>query len=208
MDVYEARRANLIALLGPGGSITAAELSRRTGIAQSQFTVYQYEPHRKGFKRISEETARRIEALFPARGKRWLDEQHSPGGKGHTARTEAQVLSLPIVSHEIPKMRWEQIMKTSLPALFRAELPDDAMAPEFPKGTELVWSTRQRMIPGRVVLVRDKHGQVHARECRQGAGPGEWSAVPRNDAYVTLQGSAVDLIAVSRGKLDPPDEET
>lgn len=97
-------------------------------------------------------------------------------------------------------------MDTDKPALFRAALPDDAMAPDYPKGTELVWSTRQRMIPGRVVLVRDSHGRVHARECRQGSAPGEWSAAPRNAAYVTFPGASVQLLAVSRGRLDPEDE--
>lgn len=144
----------------------------------------------------------KLEARFPG----WTEAQHSPRGIAPTARPLAQVLSHPIVSDGIPLMPWETIVKGKVPPLFRAVLPDDAMAPEFPKGTEVVWSIRQRMLPGRMVLVRDRHGQVHARECRQGMAPGQWSAVPRNAAYVAIPGADVELVAVFRGRLEPEDE--
>lgn len=98
-------------------------------------------------------------------------------------------------------------MSTEVPDLFRAITSDDAMAPDFPIGTELVWTTRRRVQPGRLMLVRDAHGRVHTRRCHQAAEPGQWIAVPSNEAFASFssQDPAVSVLAVFKGRLEPDD---
>lgn len=92
--------------------------------------------------------------------------------------------------------------------LFRLVLVDDALAPELPKGTEVVWTTRRRAAPGRPILLRDQHGQVHARICHQGRMPGHWMAVANHPAYVSFDSSepGLTVLAVYKGRLEPDDD--
>ena len=98
-------------------------------------------------------------------------------------------------------------MNSTVPEIFRAVLADDALAPEFPRGTEIVWSTRRVIAPGRLALVRDRHGQLHARQCHQGRAPGQWLAAAINPAYVNFDSvqDAIVVVAVFKGRLEPDD---
>lgn len=53
-------------------------------------------------------------------------------------------------------------------------------------------------LPGSLVLVLDKHQQLHCREYRQGASPGQWVAAALNRAYASFDGADVRLMAVAK----------
>ena len=82
--------------------------------------------------------------------------------------------------------------------LYAFTLEDDAMGPERPKGTEFVFDVAKSPSPGSLVLVIDAHNQLHAREYRQGAKPGDWTAAAVNRAYASFEGFDVRLVATAK----------
>lgn len=89
--------------------------------------------------------------------------------------------------------------------LFKTLLPDDSGGPKYPRGHWIVWSTTRQPVVGRLVLVRDAHGRLHAREYHQGAAPGKWHASAPNPAYASFDGDDLTIVAVYKGQLDPDD---
>lgn len=69
------------------------------------------------------------------------------------------------------------------PSTFKTVLEDDALAPERPAGTVMVWRRDQPPRPGRPILVQDAHGRFHPRIYREGKTPGSWFGSPRDPAY-------------------------
>ena len=69
MDIYERRRLNLRRLLG---TISQAELARRSGVAASYISRALREPGDDGYKNIGEVTARKLEAGAKKR-EGWMD---------------------------------------------------------------------------------------------------------------------------------------
>lgn len=138
----------------------------------------------------------------------WMDEQHRSMGEAPAPYKVAQVLSPLASPNGLPLLSLEALVNDpTVPEVFRHVLSDDALAPDYPRGTEIVWTTRRRMLPGRLVLVRDRHGQVHARQCHQGRAPGLWIAAAIDPAYLSFD-SAKDeltLLAVYKGRLEPDD---
>jgi len=107
-----------------------------------------------------------------------------------------------------PLIGWEAIVSDkNLTGLFRCAMPDDSALPKYPKGVEVLWDTGRQAKPGRLVLVRDKHDQVHVREYRQDKAPGQWLAVPLNAAYASLDcvEDGLSIVAVFKGVLEPDD---
>jgi hypothetical protein len=107
----------------------------------------------------------------------------------------------------VPLLDREQLLNDNRPELFRFCVPDDAMAPEIPAGTEVVWTTRRRIAPGRLLLLADSHQQLHVRRCHQGDGPGAWVAGALNSAYRAFRSDepGVHVLAVYKGRLEPDD---
>lgn len=93
-------------------------------------------------------------------------------------------------------------------SLFVLALRDDALAPDFPSGTRIVWQKGRQPKPGRLVLVRDKHGLDHARQVHQSTTPGSWTAAALRKGYPHFDPRADGLVvlAVHRGVLDAEDE--
>jgi transcriptional regulator with XRE-family HTH domain len=91
--------------------------------------------------------------------------------------------------------------------LFSTLLEDDAMSPLYPRGVEILWSVAREPRPGRPILVRDQHGQLHVREYRQGRSPGHWIAAALHSAYAWLDSNddALEIVAVWKGTIDPGD---
>lgn len=143
----------------------------------------------------------KLDAAFPG----WTKSQRSSEGVNPYTVNEAQFLSHHFVSDDLPMIAWEALVKSQVPDVFRTILVDDALAPEYPKGTEILWTTKRRAMPGRIVLVIDRHRQVHARECRQGRDPGQWIGAPMNSAYVSFNSSELELLAVFKARLEPDD---
>lgn len=83
---------------------------------------------------------------------------------------------------------------------FRYALADDALAPEHPAGTDMVWSTSKQPKIGSVVLVVDAHNQLHARRYAQGRMPGQWLANAVHPAYASFDSQADGLRVVAVAK--------
>lgn len=199
---HSTRRANLNALLkAPGMGPTA--LAEALGKPKLRAHISNLAEGKRG---IGDQLAKAIEDALEL-GAGWMDRQHPVAGEALGAPGVAQLLSDPLHSHELPLLTWEFIVQSPVPPIFRAVLPDDALAPDFPAGTEIVWTTRRRASPGRLVLVRDRHGQVHARQCHQGRSPGHWIAAAVSPAYVSFDSTdeGFELIAVYKGRLEPDD---
>lgn len=137
----------------------------------------------------------------------WMDVQHLSAGEPAPTYEVAQHLSQSIRYHPLPRLTLEQIVTGSTPDVFCTVVRDDAMAPEYPAGTEIVWTKLRRAIPGRLVLIQDGHGQVHVRQCHQGRAPGQWIAAASNAAYVNFSSTdeGFTLVAVFKGRLEPDD---
>lgn len=100
-----------------------------------------------------------------------------------------------------PVVSWETIVAgEALPEEFKASLPDDAMAPEFPRGLELVWSPSRPAAIGSIVIVQDRHGQHHVRQYAQGRSPDRWSAQATGRGYASFDSEedGLRLIAVAK----------
>lgn len=98
------------------------------------------------------------------------------------------------VAHEVSpspfklpvSITWEQLMQSKeLPERFVVETPDDALAPNLPRGTAVVFERASAAQPGECVLVQDSRGARYMRRYVQGVG-GAFTAQALNDAYVTL----------------------
>ena len=61
VDVYERRRLNLIELLQ---SVRAVDLAERSKVAATRITAYKKKPGERGSKRMTEDTARKLERAF------------------------------------------------------------------------------------------------------------------------------------------------
>ena len=106
------------------------------------------------------------------------------------------------------QMTWEEVMgRSDLPERFISVMPDDQAAPRCAAGAQCVWSTIKPARPGRVVLLKDKHGQLHAREYRQGKAPGQWTAAAINPAYVSFDSEedGLSVVATLAGVIEGDD---
>jgi len=104
-----------------------------------------------------------------------------------------------------PSVTWEDVMKAKepLPNEFVMAVPDDALAPQTPRGILLIFSTLLPPEPGKGVLVEASDGRRYVRRYGEGLG-GEWEAQARNDAYVTLKSGrdGLALLAVVSGRMN------
>ena len=101
------------------------------------------------------------------------------GGQAHDM--SPRPFTLPV------QITWEQLMQTKeLPERFVVETPDDALAPNLPRGTAVVFERASAPQPGECVLVQDSRGARYMRRYVQGVG-GAFTAQALNDAYVTLE---------------------
>ncbi len=122
-----------------------------------------------------------------------------PQTRGDVVHSVSQVVPM-IDPVTIP---WESIMFTEpLPALFKVVIEDDAMAPEFPKGCIVTFSTEEGPPRARdAVLVADADGSLYFREYQVGRG-GRWQAVAISSGYQALSSEAdgLSVVAISMGR--------
>jgi transcriptional regulator with XRE-family HTH domain len=205
--VEKFRRDNLATLCDEAGGV--ARLAARLGISSSQVSQWKNgAPDSKTGKPrgISAGRCRALELAFH-KPEGWMDSHHPNAGEQPAQYSVAQDLSHPHPDSALPLIEWEQLVNPIPAQVFRTALPDDALAPTYPRGTEVVWSTARTLRPGRLVLLRDQHGQAHARLCQQGRAPGQWSGVPLQQGYLTFDSTTdpVHVIAVYKGVLEPDD---
>lgn len=112
---------------------------------------------------------------------------------GFSRSALAQVESLD--AYTVPPLlsKEELMSEAHLVKEFRYALEDDALAPEHPRDTEFIWSRAKVPTFQSLVLVRDKHHQVHAREYRQGRAPGQWLAAASNRAFASFDSAEDEL---------------
>lgn len=108
-------------------------------------------------------------------------------------QTSAEGVSMS-VAHEVshrgrtvapPHIAWDDLMRIPLEAEFQTVAADDAMAPEVPRGSRVIFVTGVQPVAGDFVLVADNQGVHYLREYRQ-LRPGHWQAHALNPAYLPL----------------------
>lgn len=208
MTIESIRRTNLAAVVAEAGGVKRA--ADRLGISPSQLSQWLHgAPDSKTGKPrgMGAGSCRKVESAF-GRPEGWMDRQHAVAGEPPAPWHVAQDLSHEDAQTAIPLVPWELLMEPVADQIFRTRLPDDALAPDFPRGTEIVWSTTRRLAPGRLVLLRDRHGHAHARLCQQGDAPGQWTGAPLQRGYLSFDSAAdrVEVLAVYKGVLEPDDD--
>lgn len=98
-------------------------------------------------------------------------------------------------------------MAAELGPELETQLPDNAMAPEAPRGTRVIFVTGVDPEPGDWVLVRDDAGNHYCREYRQ-VRPGQWEAHARNPGFLPMDSERNGLSVVAvfdgmRGRRSP-----
>lgn len=164
------------------------EVARVTG-ANEQY-LYQIDSGIKdtkgNSKGVGKQLRERLERHYPG----WLALGHHAQNTGQTITPltagEAQQVSLYATRMAPPKLGWEALMSSDqLPAEFETELPDNAMAPEAPRGTRCIFVTDTTPEPGDWVLLRDGDGALYCREYRALRGT-HWEAHAVNSAFLPL----------------------
>lgn len=171
------------------------------------------EPKRSTLEPVARVFGIPIEALFDPQeaarvwaerfgaGSNWTPAQHTATGVGRYP--VAQEMS-PHRFDDGPTWTLENAMDwNALPEQFVAALPDDALAPDYPRGMLMVWSRAKAPRAGSVVLLRDRHGHPHVREYRPGIDPHEWTASAINRAYPALGPASSAVVAVALYKEMP-----
>lgn len=198
------RRQNLALLLADpivGGPAALARLMGKPKMKAHLSNII------SGARGMGDKLCRAIEHAA-TRPEGWMDQQHPVAGEPVARWSLAHQVSDPGAFHTLQLLSMEYLVNARpVPDVFRFVLADDALAPDLPKGTEVVWTTRRRPEPGRLILLRDTHGQVHARRCHQGRAPGHWSARATNPVYVDFESDApgITLLAIYKGQLEPDD---
>lgn len=162
----------------------------------------------KGSKLMGDKLARKIEAALDL-PTGWLDvlesDETSPPTSGGQESPQAQRLSL-LPFETPPHIKQGELMTMAverLPARFSAAVWDEALAPQTPKGTVLVFEVAAKPQPGHGVLVQDATGARYVRRYIPGTA-GRWVAGSRNDAYPPMDSErdGLTLLAVATGRLD------
>lgn len=150
----------------------------------------------KGIRPITEKTVEKWSGLVKVG--RWFEEgaeELAPTVNSDLVFPLAHGVSQPSATVEVPHLTWTDLMTGTkpLPPTFDVTLTDDAMAPDFPEGTVITFSTQEgepRALD--CVLVQDGDGQVFFREYRL-KKPGVWHAAALNPGYEPLDAAAERL---------------
>lgn len=175
--------------------MSQVELARRVGVSKG--TIGNLEAgtrqNPRDIVRIAKELQQTPEWLSTG-----VDEPATPPASGLTL----EALSKKLDFYTVPptKTMEEIVAGVDLGDEFRHALADDALAPEHPAGTDMVWSTSKQPKIGSVVLVVDAHNQLHARRYAQGRMPGQWLANAVHPAYASFDSQADGLRVVAVAK--------
>lgn len=200
--IEEIRRANLKALLaGFRPERKFADLIERS---QTQVTQWKNaSPDSKTGKprQLSSEICRLIEEKC-GKPEGWMDQQHAPAGVDAPPVQVAQVVSLPSGDDELQTYPWEFVVSAvlPLPRRFCAAVPDDALAPRSPKGTEFVFASDFKGRPGDgvAVIVQTAGGRRYMR-MHFALDGNAWEARARDPAFPALHSErdGLQLLAVA-----------
>jgi hypothetical protein len=183
----QARQARLLMLIAEAGG--PGNLMARTGVTDTHITACS-----KGRRDIGDEMAGSLErGMNKPTG--WMD-IHPPESMPY-AVTESQPLRLSEPNMPPIRLAWEALMTSNqLPPEFETELPDNAMAPDAPRGTRVIFVRGNTAEPGDWILVRDSAGHLYCREYRQ-VRPGQWEAHARNPGFLPMSNDRDGLQVVA-----------
>jgi hypothetical protein len=112
----------------------------------------------------------------------------------------AHAMSLPGGKVVPPTIDWGALMSTDLGDEFETALPDNAMAPDAPKGARCIFVTGIEPQAGDWVLAFDADGNYYCREYRL-LKPGRWELHAMNSAFLPLDSErdGLEVVAVFDG---------
>lgn len=158
----------------------------------------------RGERPVTEKTIEQIEGLRGGKFAGWFTLPSVP--EGSPPLFAAQSGSDVLVFYTVPPMATaEDVMEKRTAREYRFALMDDAMAPDHPKGAQIIFSGARTPKPGRLVLIKTGHGELHARMYSQGKVPGEWRATPTQVGYAEFSSAdpGVELMAAYCGVYEP-----
>lgn len=141
-----------------------------------------------------------VDAMWLATGEgiapSWTSEQPSTEGVEFSPVAQPMTLS---PADDLQTITLGGIMDwDNLPAAFEAAMPDDALAPDYLRGTVFVWSRKKKPKEGSVVLLRDSRDRPHVREYQPGTEDGQWAAAATKRGYPSFDHQNSKIMAVAR----------
>ncbi len=209
-QIPEIRRDNLERLIVEKQTLAAlAEAAGTSSVYLSQIRNRSLDSKTRRPREMGAAMARRLEEVC-GKPPGWMDHDNGVAFSGSTppaheppaARGSDEVLYLNTVP---PLKTVEEIMNGTAGEEFRFALTDDAIAPEYPRGLHLIISTTRSPKLGRPVLVKTRHGELHARIYAQGRAPGAWRACATASGYVDLLPDDGQIVGVYRGLYEAGD---
>ena len=98
------------------------------------------------------------------------------------------------------KIKWEMLMpvaaRKELPNEFETQAPDTSMTPRIPRGARVIFQGSLTPLPGDVVLIKDRAGNLYIREYRV-QRPGSWVAFADNSAFLPMQADEHGLVVLA-----------
>lgn len=201
MDIYEARRAFLQALIdGPRFKGSKKNFAADAGINPTYLTRMLKKDGEKDSKKIGEEIAISIQErlglpfgalLLP--GWKLEDVSDQVLGRRRVAGGDEELYGHTVV----PIRTWEDLMSLieNLPDKFSIAVPDEALAPRLKSTQTVILEKGLTPRPGDFVLVQDRTGGVHLRAYRKGVG--RWEAHAENIDYQSMDSDRDGLIALA-----------
>lgn len=168
--------------------LTQAQLAAMSGLKQSDISKIELGIIEKttGIARLAQALGVRSE---------WLEPGHDPEVdqpvNHQPIKVSARALSWGDVKH---------MADDDLGELFETEMPDGSGGDKHPRGMKIIWSTTKAPTFGSLVLLRDRHRELHAREYRQGTSPGQWVGAALRDAYRSFHSDHDDCVVVAVAK--------
>lgn len=137
----------------------------------------------------------------------WTPEQHTIGGaqSGGRPPSLAHQMSQQQESIDPPTITWESVLSSQelRHKRFKLAMPDDALSPDTPAGTMLIFSAEKTPRVGDGVLVSALDGQRYIRMYAEGPG-GTWEARARHEGYLSLNSArdGLQLLATVEARVD------
>jgi hypothetical protein len=130
----------------------------------------------------------------------WLATGIGPRSPGTSPQLAHPLSDLSLIVQSVTRLTWEKLTMGDMNERFEVLLPDDALAPDFPKGTVMRFDPKREPRPGWPCVVKDEQGKFYARDYGVAAGS-EWTATARARGYAPLSSNAngLELVASMYG---------
>lgn len=109
--------------------------------------------------------------------------------------------SMSLTPFNMPSIiQWRELMELGeVPEWFTLEMPDDALAPDAPRGAKMIFQRSTEGVAGKAALVEDRDGERHVRWYTVVRGK-HWLAKATGSGYVDLDSErdGLRVLAVAR----------